>query len=191
MVSVMSLLNMRKPKGGLLWRENKAPCPLPILLITVLLPIYWCFILNSGILPSHSFLFASLARKNPLSFLWVPSHSVSHKNWNILLGWAVHFLLSPVPHRLPCRTGYMKWLRFNSSEESVLDYRFPPHLTPPPFFFPFQSSSFVGFLTAFASFWFLPRSCRRLWRWCHIVLFLYNASTVLLYVVSVWGDSFS
>lgn len=135
MVSVMSLLNMRKPKGGLLWRENKAPCPLPILLITVLLPIYWCFILNSGILPSHSFLFASLARKNPLSFLWVPSHSVSHKNWNILLGWAAHFLLSLVPHRLPCWTGYMKWLRFNSSEESVLDYRFPPHLTPPPFFF--------------------------------------------------------
>jgi len=31
--------NMGKPTGGLLWRQNKALCPLPLLLITTLLPI--------------------------------------------------------------------------------------------------------------------------------------------------------
>lgn len=117
-------------------------------------------------------------KKNPTtSCLWLHSHSVSHKKLKILLGCAAHFMLSPVPHRLPCSTGQMKCLGFNSPKESGSDYKFR-----------IQSSSFCR----------IPHST-----WCFLVspwilqkavemvpLLLYCSTTLLLFyfLSSRYGD---
>lgn len=87
-VSVTSFplfLTWARPKEGS-W-ENKAPYPLPFLLIPILLPICWCLTWRPTTLlyPTQPLLPICLpGKKNPTtSCLWLHSHSVSHKKSKI------------------------------------------------------------------------------------------------------------